>query len=577
MGWGWWLGDLLVPLWCRVPRREENGQHGYPAGGPTDRASGLASGHTTGRPAGSITIGTTGYRSATRGSAFSLPPAALNGSILAGALVRGYDWGVRRRWQRHIRLVLVVVVTAILNNTGCGEEEPRACVDCLAPELVEQIPAELRYERVEIPVEKNAYFSVAEAIRSLPDDCEPPRDLQAKPIRSGEEASELRKVIRRCATSLGLLDEAADRPLFQWPLFGDEVQPLWRVRALLRLKLAQAKLDARGADWHAAGQRVEQVYSLGQHMAEGDPVLIFYLIALGIRSMAEEEIIWLTQQRGVPDKVLRSFVAALEEAEDDYESFRRTMAVELTTFMLPEIAGAPDDVSTLVDLVREAHKESESLAWVKSYLPGGDAALFGRADMETFWRVIREHPKPLDKVATARSLGTAVAARLRDTWGHTPAGLPRTEPASAEEVRPCETAEASEERVADWVREVPNPLGEFLVNVAFRTDYYEEARRSATRREATLQVVALRLYDSKRGEFPERLDALVDSGILRSLPIDPYSGKPSSTSVASSGRFFGPQVRVGRDSRPRIRVRANPWYGDSGVGRGHRQPKFSRM
>jgi hypothetical protein len=53
----------------------------------------------------------------------------------------------------------------------------------------------------------------------------------------------------------------------------------------------------------------------------------------------------------------------------------------------------------------------------------------------------------------------------------------------------------------------------------------QDGRKEAVRRRLLVADLALRLYRLEHGEAPSGLDALVPT-ILRSVPIDPYSGKP---------------------------------------------------
>ena len=43
---------------------------------------------------------------------------------------------------------------------------------------------------------------------------------------------------------------------------------------------------------------------------------------------------------------------------------------------------------------------------------------------------------------------------------------------------------------------------------------------------ATLSLLAILEYRHKNGFYPENLEALVGSGLLKTVPIDPYSDKP---------------------------------------------------
>jgi hypothetical protein len=43
---------------------------------------------------------------------------------------------------------------------------------------------------------------------------------------------------------------------------------------------------------------------------------------------------------------------------------------------------------------------------------------------------------------------------------------------------------------------------------------------------ATQAVLAIRLYFAQRGRLPDRLEELIQAGLLTDAPLDPFSGKP---------------------------------------------------
>ncbi|MCH9022868.1 MAG: hypothetical protein IID32_08885 [Planctomycetes bacterium] len=54
----------------------------------------------------------------------------------------------------------------------------------------------------------------------------------------------------------------------------------------------------------------------------------------------------------------------------------------------------------------------------------------------------------------------------------------------------------------------------------------ERAWRGKAFHEATLAVLALHRWKLQKGSFPDSLEELVDAGLLRTLPLDPYRDGP---------------------------------------------------
>jgi hypothetical protein len=86
--------------------------------------------------------------------------------------------------------------------------------------------------------------------------------------------------------------------------------------------------------------------------------------------------------------------------------------------------------------------------------------------------------------------------------------------------------------------------------------------RMKTDRTALLTVLALQRYEKDNGAYPENLRALVESGYLEKLPMDPYSDGPlvynktdESFILYSFGENLsddGGKLGLGRDGKPRM-------------------------
>ena len=50
--------------------------------------------------------------------------------------------------------------------------------------------------------------------------------------------------------------------------------------------------------------------------------------------------------------------------------------------------------------------------------------------------------------------------------------------------------------------------------------------RSRTEIEATITILVLKRYAIEKGNYPENLQELLETGYITKEPIDPYSGKP---------------------------------------------------
>jgi len=55
----------------------------------------------------------------------------------------------------------------------------------------------------------------------------------------------------------------------------------------------------------------------------------------------------------------------------------------------------------------------------------------------------------------------------------------------------------------------------------------EISHRTKSEIEVTLTIIAILRYKQDIGSYPENLDKLIEAGLLKASPIDPYSDKPT--------------------------------------------------
>ncbi len=77
---------------------------------------------------------------------------------------------------------------------------------------------------------------------------------------------------------------------------------------------------------------------------------------------------------------------------------------------------------------------------------------------------------------------------------------------------------------------VRNPLGRMLVFAMSTSDMTDQVLLGLDRMTAEIRaartVIAAQLYRHRKGNWPSSLQSLVSEGLLRSVPIDPFDGKP---------------------------------------------------
>ncbi len=422
--------------------------------------------------------------------------------------------------RRRVTAAAALVGVALLGIAPLRAEMGRACTDCVDPRLLSLLPADVQYHRAVVADERNGFLLLRRATEVLVDSSSPvvssdsalPDDATLRLMREWVAANE---------AALTQLDAALSAPDFQLPLFDPDTQ--WaRCRKLVRLKLARATLRMAEGQWSDAASDLVGAFSLGQRVLDGDPVVLSYLVGGAFQDEALRGMRQLASLAAVPDAALAVPMRALQAAPNLCDAFARSLRVELTTFLLPAvIAAIPPDTedARLVDILLNPSCTPQ------------------RPCRSTLRRMGRAHPRPFDAEDTTRIAGQAAETAIKRCgdpatrrtmvgnrdWFEAISG-PIDPPLDAilaallDGGRLTTSARQIDRAVAQFTA-LPNPLGRHNAYSA-AVEYFPSSRQAE--RNATLTVLAIRRYEDRTGHLPASLDALIESGLLPALPIDPY-------------------------------------------------------
>jgi hypothetical protein len=300
-----------------------------------------------------------------------------------------------------------------------------------------EIPPELRYVRFPLPDEANAYVDWGKAKATWVPPEEPVKSILpntwrvgAKPL-SDDERHALSVWLKANQGALRCAEESLRKPKAQWPAYdvltSDPALPI--VLGLARARIAEAYQLAHDWDFATAAESLVGTARLGQLAANGEGVLIDYLVAVRSRDLTEEAAQKLALESEAPEAALQQLLQGLPTLDGERETFVRTLRVEFT-----DCAAKTTDPVKFSQMLTEAYQKSLELslfflpeelqrAWVVFLDPQlvaghpgpvGPDAVLARDD--------REFPTPPPK---REKFVAGTGTRIRGDKRETPPGFPR--------------------------------------------------------------------------------------------------------------------------------------------------------
>jgi hypothetical protein len=248
---------------------------------------------------------------------------------------------------------------------------------------------------------------------------------------------------------------------------------------------------------------------MGELIADGEASLIHHLVGVAAQGIGCSAIRDLASEERVPPNVLAALVEELRPRTTPGSDLARTVRVEFACVYVQAVALVARRTAErglfeallpcvgpfTIALGNEEEKE-EVRDKVRAALPP-DAMLDVPGTIElgagTYGRIVRSAERPWRKREAATDGGLPM--KLDDLKANPP----------------------GENAVGKLLAGMLTSALDAALNRSFRCS----AGRAATR-----ALVALRLYEMRHGRLPESLGALVDEGIVETVPVDPFSGEP---------------------------------------------------
>jgi hypothetical protein len=287
---------------------------------------------------------------------------------------------------------------------------------------------------------------------------------------------------------------------------------------------------------------------LGRLLCDSDSFVVHFLMGSGITSAALQLVQSIALDLDFPAEHVAKLVQVVDASYPSLDSFIRCNKIEVCYYFVPEIVRLPDaaDLAALVDHLLKRFTLFGFDAEDNFFVTEKDVQAKRRAMLT----ILDDHPAPLDKPQTVRIFSRFMAEVVQDLgaeWLRRNQRIGRdlrdemkvwppqasfmsdifsdlTEEGEAKK-KPLPTEQLQAAKHA--VRKIENPVGKMLASDV--TSYNHELRRvyhiAKLRSDMTRVVLALRLYLENSGRLPPKLEDLIEANLLKSVPIDPFSGE----------------------------------------------------
>lgn len=310
----------------------------------------------------------------------------------------------------------------------------------IANDLLNEIPAKLRYERVPLPDESNALKPWQEAISRyqkldfnsdglsslLYGFCE--GETPAAPTE--EDWRHVEEWIGANEEALALLDEGIARGRLQLPLYQRrtlEPEPLTNTTIEMRdfgkLLSLRIRLALQRGNLTAAADDGVRLLRLSDLILRGEGAVIDMLIGTALRSIATDAMSELGARQDLPTSARRMLDGALASVVSLEEAIWSAARIDLcgyglsTLALLPETSDAAHLRDCLLTCFYENGESLKSMAEILEEAPPDEAVLKQRIDQRKrqLTTLLEEHPRLFDRAATARLLGEMALSQLESS------------------------------------------------------------------------------------------------------------------------------------------------------------------
>jgi hypothetical protein len=401
------------------------------------------------------------------------------------------------------------------------------------------IPADLFFEFKAIPNDENAIINWRRAA-----EIEIPLNSQAGQIikycwtpaarePATDDLADLQSWLKRNKEALELFDASLQKPKAQWPERNPQnVQPeLKSLSLMIRARLFQADQLAEQGRFSEATKSLENSLKLVQRGVQADSAFVHYLVACNTRTLVQDGILRLAAHKQIPVSTLEELLKTLPSLDSETNVYDHVLRAEFCrdhdyAYDLKKLADSWSKMlatnTLLLSLFPDELQRAVRVLFDPSLVPLHPEAYDANAEIEKSIRHYRIY-RTNSLAPWSERDGTVELDHEEDSTNLVQDIAPLMKLVNNDAL-PLNRQAAQKARAA--YLEIKNPIGRIIDTsvMGFMASDLKVCQ-ARTEREATRAILALIIFERRKGQLPATLSDLVQEKILSALPNDFFNGE----------------------------------------------------
>lgn len=328
-----------------------------------------------------------------------------------------------------------------------------------------------------------------------------------------------------------IFDASLAKPKAQWPERNPEnvQKELNGLILMTKSRLFEADRLAQRGEFTNAVKSLEGSLRLTQLGVDADAALVQYLISANSRALVQGAMMRLAARRDLPALLRERLLQSLPPLHNETNTYAHILSVEFTLY-----AAHPTDVKKIAE------------TWSKIAETNIAMSLYPEEFRRPFKvlldpMLVSQHPKPYNEAAAMeaganhyRIFRTNACTAWTNRFTHVEDQREQVSEDFLKEIEPLMelvkdepfplSREAARKARSAYLK-IEDPVGRLFSVCSLGDLVGSDAKifRARTAREAGRTVIALLVFEQRKGKLPRKLSELVDEKIVDRLPYDPFA------------------------------------------------------
>ena len=456
-------------------------------------------------------------------------------------------------------LWLAALVVAVV---GCAPKPPKIDPPMTVRELRKEVDPAVRWVPEAVPASQNGWDLAKRAAQLCPKEVAPtfrtgmsPSDFDSakEPPKQSENVNDVltamdkpgeqnliaraEKVLKPYEPALKELVAAVAKPRWVMPgprddvvpninaVYGSLNLPYGQIKNLASVLILRSRLDLLRRHSDQAASEFALAEAAARHLVESHADLMIWLTGISTRRMVDRAIQLTVRDPAWTATGLRSLLKSMPNAPMGAD-YVFSMRHDFDCRFLRIVAGLGSDAKELAFAIGVSGSD------VARGVLAGHPNAFDRRDTvrrasASLAMLAQDASKPWDgRWDTESIVPPEVVPKLPDSFLSESQAKPEDASGGSSRTQGPSAQDVADARAA--LRKLSNPVGKLLIAQLSPADDHLmlSDRRSHADLGATRILLALAVYRHDRGSEPQTLQDLVQAGLLKSVPMDPFGSRP---------------------------------------------------